>query len=171
MEHAPEKKMDQSQIINNVKTLAAQKSVQFRYSPSPDQSISIDNKLVKYRSELEIIQENIPPDNKAPPTNNNDAIIEETEDPLVVVGAAINKTKITSLGYRTPGISEKPSPLGFSSETSTSTRVSRGCVSPDSNNTLISGDTVDTDGCETPIIHSEKKLSKPIIDPFHPSKE
>lgn len=88
-----------------------------------------------------------------------------------MVEGAIKKTKITSLGYRTPGITEKPSPLGFTSETSTSTRVSRGCISPDSNNTLISGDTVDdTDGCEAPIIHSEKQ-AKPIIDPFHPIKE
>lgn len=112
-----------------------------------------------------MIYEKIP--TKIPP---DDAIIEEPEDPLVVVSKAINQTKITALGYRTPGISEKPPPLGFTSETSTSTRVSRGCVSPDSNNTLISGDTGDTDGCEAPIIHSEKP-SKPIIEPFHPSKE
>jgi hypothetical protein len=39
---------------------------------------------------------------------------------------------------------------------------------------LISGDTGDTDGCEAPIIHSDKLNSlskKPIIDPFRPTKE
>jgi hypothetical protein len=117
---------------------------------------------------LEIIEENIPPEKAL----SSDEIIEETEDPLVVVENAIKQTKITSLEYSTPsGLTGKPSPLSFTSETSTSTRVSRGCVSPDSNDTLISGDTVDdTDACEAPIIHSEKQ-DKPIIDPFRPSKE
>jgi hypothetical protein len=48
--------------------------------------------------------------------------------------------------------------------------MSRICISPDSNNTLISGDTADTEVCEAPIIHSEKDV-KAIIDPFPEMKE
>lgn len=89
-----------------------------------------------------------------------DAIIEHSdssEDPIKVVTSAIQQTKITTLSPRPSGIPENTPAKSFGKESSTPKRVSRGCISPDSSNTIISGDTADTDGCETPIIHSGEK--------------